>query len=220
MTTSPGFILSKRRTPDPHLFQSAGDQTWRRSGAAPGRRCARADLKACPVVIVRKAKIEDVEGMALVMAAVAEEGVIGTEPPVDIADRARRFRDLIEGQEPATAWVLLDDGGHIVGNAGVDEPFPGVLHFGMAILAEARGKGGGRALLEAILEHAQESGSHKVELEVWIDNARAIALYASAGFEVEGLRRNHYRRRNGRLRSALIMARLLRYDDPGAPSTA
>jgi RimJ/RimL family protein N-acetyltransferase len=151
--------------------------------------------------------------MALVMAAVAAEGLIGTEVPVDLEDRARRFRELIEGQEPATAWVLINDGGHVVGNADVHEQSPGVLHLGMAILSEARGKGGGRALLEAILKHAQERGSHKVELEVWIDNARAIALYASAGFEVEGLRRNHYRRRDGRLRSALIMARLLRHDD-------
>jgi putative acetyltransferase len=80
----------------------------------------------------------------------------------------------------------------------------------MAILHEARGQGGGRALLEAILEHAQTTGAHKVELEVWIDNARAIALYASAGFEVEGLRPNHYRRCDGHLRSSLVMARLLR----------
>lgn len=79
--------------------------------------------------------------------------------------------------------------------------------LGMAILAEARGRGGGRALLNAILEHARPAGAHKVELEVWVDNARTIALCASVGFEVEGLRRDHYRRRNGQLRSALIMAR-------------
>ena len=39
--------------------------------------------------------------------------------------------------------------------------------------------------------------AHKISLEVWTDNARAIALYAAAGFEVEGLRRDHYRRRDG-----------------------
>jgi RimJ/RimL family protein N-acetyltransferase len=160
-------------------------------------------------MVVRQARIEDVEAMTLIMAAVAEEGSIGTEPPVDLEARGQRFRELIEGQEPAAAWVLLDGAGRVVGNAGVYEASPGVLQLGMAIRSEARGQGGGRALLQAILEHAQKWGSHKVELEVWIDNARAIALYASAGFEVEGLRRNHYRRRDGRLRSALIMARLM-----------
>jgi [ribosomal protein S18]-alanine N-acetyltransferase len=104
---------------------------------------------------------------------------------------------------------VLDDAGRVVSNASVRETVPGVLYLGMAILPEARGRGGGRALLAAILEHAEASGAHKVELEVWIDNARAIALHASAGFEVEGLRRDHYRRRNGRLRSTLLMARLL-----------
>ena len=55
-------------------------------------------------------------------------------------------------------------------------------------------------------EHARSCGAHKISLEVWADNARAISLYAAAGFEVEGLRRDHYRRRDGRLRSTLIMA--------------
>ncbi|MEA2198517.1 MAG: hypothetical protein QOJ25_2568 [Solirubrobacteraceae bacterium] len=43
---------------------------------------------------------------------------------------------------------------------------------------------------------------------IWVP-ARAIALYVSAGFEVEGLGRNHYLRRDGSRRSALIMARLI-----------
>jgi putative acetyltransferase len=88
----------------------------------------------------------------------------------------------------------------------VQESVTGVLSLGMAILAPARGRGGGRALLHAAQEHARSSGAHKISLEVWTDNARAIAVYAAAGFEVEGLRRDHYRRRDGRLRSTLLMA--------------
>jgi putative acetyltransferase len=171
------------------------------------------DLAASALVVVRYARIEDVEAMALIMAAVAEEGSIGTEPPVDIEARAERFREAIEAEGAGASWIL-DDAGRVVGNAGVHERVPGVLYLGMAILPEARGRGGGRALLEAILDHARSCGAHKVELEVWIDNARAIALYASAGFDVEGLRRDHYRRRDGRLRSALIMARLLHGEGP------
>ncbi|MCE3246356.1 MAG: rimI 2, partial [Geminicoccaceae bacterium] len=160
-------------------------------------------------VTVREATSADAEAMALVIAAVAEEGSIATEAPVDVADRARRFRETIEGAGPAAAWVLEDDG-RVVGNAGIHETHAaGVLALGMAILAEARGRGGGRALLEATLEHARVCGAHKLELEVWPDNTAAIALYASAGFAVEGVRRDHYRRRDGSLRSALLMARPL-----------
>lgn len=148
--------------------------------------------------------------MARVLATVAEEGSIGTEAPVDVEARAQRFREALENVGAGGMWVL-DDEGRVVGTAGVHESGPpGVLSFGMALLPEARGRGGGRALLGVILDHARACGAHKVELEVWPDNVRAIALYARAGFQVEGVRRDHYRRRDGRLRSTLLMAYLLR----------
>lgn len=143
--------------------------------------------------------------MAGMMKEIASEGFVATEPPVDVEARAGRFRELIEAGEPNALWAL-EDGGRIVGNLGVHQSVPGVLALGMAVLPEVRGQGWGRKLLGTAIEHARASGAHKLELEVWVDNARAIALYASEGFEVEGLRRDHYRRRNGRLRSTLIMA--------------
>ena len=155
---------------------------------------------------VRAARTEDTEPFAHVLARVAEEGLIATEPPVDVDERAARARETIEGGGPDALWVL-EDGDRIVGAAGLTSTgAPGVFTLGMMVLPEFRGCGGGNALLAAALEHARASGAHKVELEVWPDNARAIALYASAGFEVEGMRRSHYRRRDGSLRSALLMA--------------
>jgi RimJ/RimL family protein N-acetyltransferase len=68
---------------------------------------------------------------------------------------------------------------------------------------------GGQALLEAAL-NARPAEVHKIELEVFPDNEAAIGLYRSYGFEQEGVRRDHYRRNDGSLRSAVIMARLLR----------
>lgn len=164
-------------------------------------------------MFVRRARTDDLEAMALIMASLAEEGLIGTEPPVDLEAQARRFRGVIEAESPMAAWVL-EDAGRVVGNADVREQAPGVLYLGMGILPEARGRGGGRAFLETLLEHARSCRAHKLELEVWIDNARAISVYASAGFEIEGLRRNHYLRRDGQLRSALLMARLLEAGEP------
>ena len=157
-------------------------------------------------MIVRKARHDDLEAAAEVIAAVAPEDFLGAQPPVDVEDRAERFRELIERGDPAALWVLEGDDGQVVGHAAVQESVSGVLSLGMAIVAAARGQGGGRALVQAAQEHARSCGAHKISLEVWTDNARAIALYAAAGFEVEGLRRDHYRRRDGRLRSTLIMA--------------
>ncbi len=144
--------------------------------------------------------------MAAVYAAVVPEGVLGGQPPVDVASRAERYREMMA--EPTSPfWVLEEEDGRIVGEAGVTSRVKGVLSLGMAILREARGRGGGRALLSAVIEYARETGAHKVDLEVWTDNARAIGLYAAMGFEVEGLRRDHYRRDDGSLRSTLLMAR-------------
>ena len=160
-------------------------------------------------MIVRRARVADASAAARVVAAVAEEGFLGAQPPVDLEDREQRFVELIKRE---ALWVLEDDG-RIVGHAAAPESTPGVLSIGMALLTEARGHGGGRALLDAIKEHARSAGAHKISLEVWTDNARAIALYAAAGFEVEGLRRDHYRRQDGSLRSTLIMAWRVRAGD-------
>lgn len=146
--------------------------------------------------------------MALVVAAVAPEGTLGTEPPVDVADRAERLRQAVADPGRGAGWVV-EEAGDVVGHAVVTERSRGVLHLGMVLVPRARGRGGGRALIAAVLEHAELCGAHKLELEVWTDNARAIALYVSSGFEVEGIRRHHYLRKDGRLRSALLMARMV-----------
>ena len=162
---------------------------------------------------VRRAVPEDAGSITEAFARVVEEGTLGTEPPVDIEARVERFRRQIEHDAPAAVWVL-EDGTRIVGHAGVQETHaPGVLAMFVAIVAEGRGRGGGRELLGAIIDHARASGAHKLELEVWPDNAPAIALYESAGFEVEGVRRDHYRRRDGSLRSSLLMARRIAPDE-------
>lgn len=159
---------------------------------------------------VRAATPQDASAIAGVLAAVAEEDLLATEPPVDVEAQTRRVRELIEAGDPGRTWVL-EDGARVVGSAGVQErAVHGVLSLGMAILPEARGRGGGRALLAAIVDHARRCGAHKLELEVWPTNAPAIALYVSEGFELEGNRREHYRRRDGSLRSSVVMALRLR----------
>jgi RimJ/RimL family protein N-acetyltransferase len=157
---------------------------------------------------VRRATGADAEAIVANLATVAEEGWLATEVPFDVSERVRRIQETNDSAGPDGGWVLEEEA-RIVGSLGVRETAPGVLALGMAVASEARGRGGGRALLDAALDHARAVGAHKIELEVWPDNARAISLYASAGFEVEGLKRRHYRRRDGSLRSALLMGLML-----------
>lgn len=165
----------------------------------------------------RPATPDDAQACAEVLASVAaEERWIATEPPVDVPARAARMRESLAGGRDRL-WVLEDDDGRIVGSLGLHPTHAeGVVVLGMALLADARGQGGGSALLRAALAWLDDSDNHKVELEVWPDNERAIALYERHGFDVEGLRRDHYRRRDGSLRSALIMARPVGQSRPGA----
>lgn len=49
----------------------------------------------------------------------------------------------------------------------------------------ARGRGLGRALLEAAMAHARQRGADRIELNTSTDDAAARALYGSAGFTNE-----------------------------------
>jgi putative acetyltransferase len=156
---------------------------------------------------VRAAKIADCEELARGMGSVAAEGRwLATESSVPTEDLAQRYRASVEWD----GWFLFvfEHDGAIVGSLGMQPTqADGVLSLGMWVLPEWRGQGGGRALMEAALD-ARLAGVHKIELEVFPDNEAAIGLYRSIEFEEEGLRRDHYRRLDGSLRSALIMARL------------
>ena len=155
---------------------------------------------------VRPATIDDCEAIARGMKVVVDEGRwLATEAGAPVEDLVQRFRASVE-------WghflVVLEDGGELVGALGMHpSAAAGVLSLGMWILPGRRGEGGGRMLMEAAIAGVPAE-VHKVELEVFPDNEVAIGLYRSFGFEQEGLRRDHHRRDDGSLHSALLMARL------------
>ncbi len=65
--------------------------------------------------------------------------------------------------------------------------------IGIALTADARGKGYGREALDRLLRHACETLKlRKILLEVRADNALAIALFKSSGFRRVGTLRAHY----------------------------
>ena len=157
---------------------------------------------------VRPSTPEDARRIAEIVAAVAPEGTLGAEPPVDVEARTERIgRSIADGT--ATSFVLEREGTIVGGASAIATAVPGVLSLGIVILGAWRGQGGGRALLEAVIESAGHRDAHKLELEVWPDNGRALALYAAYGFAIEGFRRDHYRRRDGTLRSSIVMGRPL-----------
>jgi RimJ/RimL family protein N-acetyltransferase len=82
-------------------------------------------------------------------------------------------------------------GGEIVSVCALMRPpRPRLKHngrFGISVAASCWGLGVGRAMCLATLDAAREVGVTKVDLHVREDNAKAIALYESVGFQREGL---------------------------------
>lgn len=62
----------------------------------------------------------------------------------------------------------------------------------IAVLPDARGRGLARALLTALIDSARDLGADRMLLEVAADNAAAIGLYDSFGFDVIATRTGYY----------------------------
>jgi RimJ/RimL family protein N-acetyltransferase len=156
---------------------------------------------------VRPATLADCVALAEGMHAVASEGRwLATDASTPVEDLVERFRAGVQWEEQLL--LVLEAEGAVAGSLGLHPTrADGVLALGMWILPQWRGQGGGRELIEAALA-ARPASVHKIELEVFPENEAAIGLYSSIGFEREGLRRDHWRRDDGRLHSTLIMARL------------
>jgi len=81
--------------------------------------------------------------------------------------------------------------------------------LGIDVGAGYRGQGIGRALMQAMITWARDNPLiHRLELEVFTHNTRAISLYLSLGFVVEGTQRHVYFK-YGRFVDAYVMALLV-----------
>ena len=80
--------------------------------------------------------------------------------------------------------------------------------LGIMVRTDCQGQGIGTALLEAVLDLADNwLMLRRVELEVYADNQRAVRLYEKFGFEAEG-RKREAAVKNGTYVDLRVMARL------------
>ena len=80
--------------------------------------------------------------------------------------------------------------------------------LGIMVRTDCQGQGIGTALLEAVLDLADNwLMLRRVELEVYADNQRAVRLYEKFGFEAEG-RKREAAVKNGAYVDLMVMARL------------
>ena len=165
---------------------------------------------------VRRARPDDVDALVEMFVVVVEEGRwLGTQPPVDRAERRDRFLDEIHTPEKNASLVATVDD-EVVGHARVDLAPYNVAGLGMMVDVNWRGLGVGGALVRGAIDAARELGAHKLALQVWPHNDVARRLYLRHGFVEEGLLRRHYPRHNGELWDSVIMGLVLDETSPGS----
>jgi L-phenylalanine/L-methionine N-acetyltransferase len=171
-------------------------------------------------ITVRRARVDDAAAIARLMDDPAVyPGLMQMPHASEEAQRAR----LVDSLAPGKADVLLvaERGGEIVGSAGMHPAGASprrrhVMVLGISVRADAQGQGVGSALMQAMCDYADRwIGLLRLELSVYVDNERAIALYRRFGFEVEGRHRG-YVLRDGAFVDAFAMARL----HPAPPAIA
>ena len=84
---------------------------------------------------------------------------------------------------------------------------------GLDVASHAQGQGVARQLLGAAADHARARGKSRLRLRVLSTNPRAVALYLSCGYRVEGVLRDEFIL-DGRPVDDLLMALELGPPDP------
>jgi L-amino acid N-acyltransferase YncA len=158
-------------------------------------------------VIVRPAQHDD----AAAIAEIYNEGIAG--------GRATFETRLREPEEVAT-WIdqqgpllVAADGDEVLGWARVTPyserwVYAGVGEYAVYVAADARGRGVGRALLDALCAAAEQRGLHKLIGRMFALNEASRALARAAGFREIGIERRHGRI-EGEWRDCVPVERLL-----------
>jgi ribosomal protein S18 acetylase RimI-like enzyme len=144
----------------------------------------------------------------------------GEGPPVT-ADEERVLLARLGDRDNALA-LLADWHGEIAGyltfTGGNRARTRHAGEFGITVVRECHGVGLGRRLMEMLIEWARRGGIvRKINLLVRTDNSRAIALYVSLGFEIEGRKRRDMMI-DGEYHDAFFMG--LPVDPPDVATTA
>ena len=159
-------------------------------------------------ILIRAMEPTDIPAVAEVLNQ--PRAIWGTLQPPFVSVDARQKRHAENGPNDAGLVAVIE--GRIVGSIGLHRDRPHrrshVASLGMAVHDAYAGCGAGTALLAAMIDLADNwLNLKRLELSVYADNVRAIALYERFGFEREGLRRS-YAWRDGAYVDSLAMARL------------
>ena len=160
---------------------------------------------------VRRATAADAEAFARIMG---DPEVFPNLMQMPLASEETWRQRLAGGSDPDSGDLRLvaELDGRVVASAGL-HPVTRLRRrhsslLGISVLPEAQRRGVGRALMQAMCDYADHWAQVlRIELTVYTDNTRAIALYQAFGFRIEGTHRA-YALRRGVYENVFAMARL------------
>nr|WP_176731963.1 GNAT family N-acetyltransferase [Micromonospora rhizosphaerae] len=108
-----------------------------------------------------------------------------TEPPT--------WHDFTATRLPGHRWVALDPAGPVLGwvacSAVSDRcAYAGVVEHSVYVHPDARGRGVGHALLDALIASTEQAGIWTIQSGIFPENTASLALHAACGFRTVGTR--------------------------------
>ena len=97
-----------------------------------------------------------------------------------------------ELSNPLSLWLVAVEDGVVAGYIGSQTVLGEADMMNVAVSANHRRKGIGRALVNALIDRLRENNAYSLTLEVRASNDAAIRLYDSMGFEMVGCRPGYY----------------------------
>lgn len=176
-------------------------------------------MNAANALLVRRATAGDAAAFARIMG---DDAVYPNlmQTPFATEDAWRQRLAAAADPDSGDLRLVAELDGRVVGTSGLHPAARlrrrHVSLLGISVLPEAQHRGVGRALMQAMCDYADRWAQVlRIELTVFTDNRRAIALYESFGFRIEGTHRA-YALRAGVYEDVYAMARL----HPNAPGVA
>lgn len=138
---------------------------------------------------IRRLGAADAEAFSQLRRAVTKHNAVpmGLTLEEELARPLQGFRDQLSFPEPNAAFGAFL-GAELVGSAAVAWPskLASSRHktnlWGVFVSPEKRGNGIGRAVVSTAISHAFANAASRVNLQVFIPNPEAVALYSSLGF--------------------------------------
>jgi phosphinothricin acetyltransferase len=138
-----------------------------------------------------------------------------------IDDRVATFQTEPRSPEQMLAWfdgdhpfVVAESDGEVVAWASAHQYRPGrpwydgVAEFSIYVARAARGRGAGRATLQALIDACEAAGYWKLLSRIFPQNEASLALCRSLGFRDVGTYRRHGKL-DGQWRDCVVVERLL-----------